>query len=50
MFLSRGLLLKWENFQVTKLGPSLRSIGQRLIKMGATIQGEYYRDERRINL
>jgi hypothetical protein len=47
IFIWRGLLLHWENFQVKKLGPSLRSIGQQLYRSGATIQGDYFTEDRR---
>jgi hypothetical protein len=48
IFIWRGLLLHWENFQVKTLGPSLRSIGQKLYRTGASIQGEYFAEDRRI--
>jgi hypothetical protein len=48
IFIWRGLLLNWENFQIKKLGPTLRSIGQKLYITGASIQGEYFTEDRRI--
>jgi len=47
IFLFRGLLLQYENFQTKRLGPSLRSIGQTLLKTGARLQGEYFQEDRR---
>lgn len=48
IFIWRGLLLHWENFQVKRLGPALRSVGQKLYRSGASIQGEYFTEDRRI--
>jgi hypothetical protein len=48
IFIWRGLLLQWENFQVKKLGPTFRSIGQKLYRTGATIQGDYFKEDTRI--
>lgn len=50
IFLWRGLLLHWENYQVKSLGPKLRSIGQTLYKLGGSIQGESFNDEKRNNI
>jgi hypothetical protein len=47
IFLWRGLLLHWENYQVKKLGPSLRSLGQKLYKLGGSIQGDLFVEDRR---
>jgi hypothetical protein len=41
MIVSRALFLYFENFQRRALGPALRTIGQRMIKNGFKIQGEY---------
>lgn len=51
MIVSRALFLYFENFQRRALGPALRSIGQRLIKDGFKIQGNYsIEDKCNINL
>lgn len=47
IFLWRGLLLQWENYETKKLGPALRSMGQKLYKLGATMQGDYFKEDRR---
>ena len=47
IFIWRGLLLHWENFQVKRLGPSLRTIGQKLYRAGASIQGDYFTEDKR---
>ncbi len=49
IFLWRGLLLHYENFQVRKLGPSLRSLGQIVYKFGAKVQGDMFKEDRRIS-
>ncbi len=46
-FLWRGLLLHWENYEVKRLGPSIRKLGQRVYKLGASIQGDYFKEDRR---
>jgi hypothetical protein len=49
MIVSRALFLYFENFQRRTLGPAFRSIGQRLIKEGFKIQGQFSLDEKRNN-
>jgi hypothetical protein len=47
-FVWRGLLLRWENYEVKKLGPKLRYYGQKIYKLGAKIQGDFFQEDRRI--
>ena len=47
MIVSRALFLYWENFQRRTLGPSLRSLGQSLIRSGFKVQGQYSLEEKR---
>ena len=46
IFLWRGLLLQYENYQVKTLGPSLRKFGQKMYKFGAKIQGDMFKEDR----
>ena len=48
-FLWRGLLLHYENYQSKRLGPLIRSAGQKLYKFGAKIQGDRFQQDRRKN-
>ena len=47
MFVAKGLLLQWEHHQKKTFGPALRLLGQRLIKLGGSIQGELLSTDRR---
>jgi len=46
MFVSRALLLQYENFSRNTLGPALRKIGQSMYKASARIQGEFFQEDR----
>ena len=48
MLFSRALLLQYDKFQHRFLGPQLRKVGQRLYKLGASLQGELFHEDRRI--
>jgi hypothetical protein len=47
MLFSRGLLFYFEHFQRASLGPLMRSFGQRIMKIGNNIQGEFLNNDRR---
>lgn len=47
MFLSRNLIVKWENLQMKVLGPKLRQYAQSLYKLGARVQGDYFQEDKR---
>ncbi len=47
IFLWRGLLLHYENYQTKRLGPILRKAGQKLYKFGAKIQGDRFKEDTR---
>lgn len=47
MLFSRGLLFYWENFQRATFGPALRTLGQRILKIGNNVQGELLNADRR---
>lgn len=45
-FVWRGLILRWENYQIKKIGPRLRSVGQTMLKFGQSLQGDYLNDDK----
>jgi hypothetical protein len=47
MLFSRGLLFYVEHFQRATFGPKMRSIGQKIIKIGNNLQGEFLNNDRR---
>ena len=47
MFFSRAILLQYEKLQQRVIGPQLRSLGQRLYKFGANLQGDLFHEDRR---
>ena len=47
MLFSRGLFFYWENFQRATFGPAMRTIGQRILKIGNSVQGEFLNNDRR---
>jgi hypothetical protein len=49
IFLWRGLLLHYENYQARTLGPNLRKMGQRVYHFGAKLQGDMFKEDRRKN-
>lgn len=49
MLFSRGLFFYWEHFQRSCFGPSMRTIGQKVFKIGNSIQGEFLNTDRRKN-
>lgn len=49
MFFSRALLLHMENVQRKYMAPGLRSLGQRLYRLGGKIQGDSFVEEKRNN-
>jgi len=49
MLFSRGLFFYWENFQRASFGPAMRTLGQRLLKIGNNFQGEFLNTDRRNN-
>ena len=47
MLFSRGLFFYYEHLQRASIGPFMRNIGQRLIKLGNNVQGEYLNTDQR---
>lgn len=48
MLFSRALLLQYDKFQFRFIGPQLRKLGQRMYKLGASLQGDLFHEDRRI--
>ena len=49
-FLLRGIILRADNFRITKVGPLFRTMGQKLYKIGAYVQGDLFvEDDRKKN-
>jgi len=46
MLFSRGLFFYWENFQRATFGPTMRTLGQSILKVGNSVQGEFLNNDR----